>query len=221
MRTETVTITTTYYEYDELSDSAKQNVKEWYLNCYRWPEEFSWEVKQDLENLFGKENGLDIEYQLNYGQGDGFNIYGTIDAKKILDFMGSDVAGELSLRYADALTEDEKNVIRGYCDYDSGYYPECYGKIIIPSNPHSYNNCRADSIDIADSWVTELDYYDVDVDFDLLKKFEDAVIDLFTELCIMYEKWGYEFFYEVSDDDMMDSCFANEWEFDEDGNLLD
>lgn len=223
MRTETTyipahTVTTTYYQYDELNDDAKEKIKNW---CLRERAEwgmFSEDVKQDLENLFGK-NDLDIEYSLNYSQGDGLNIYGEIDAEKVLDFMGSNAAGDMSLKYADVLSEDEKNIIRGYCNYDNGYWHD-YGKIIAPKNPYSYTNCRASSIDIADSWTDELEYCGVTVDYDLLKKFENAVIDLFTELCDMYKKWGYEFFYEISDEEMSETCDANGWEFDEDGEFM-
>ena len=36
----------------------------------------------------------------------------------------------------------------------------------------------------------------------------------------MYEQWGYEYFYEIEDDEMSDICSANEWEFYEDSQVL-
>ena len=223
MRTETTIVpehivTTTYYRYDELSDDVKEQVKVWYTEHFRWTDYFSDCVKQDLENILGK-NNLDVQYSLGHSQGDGLNIYGKIDAKRILDFMGSDVTGELSRKYADVLTEDVKNVIRGYCEFDNGYWHD-FGMIDVPKNKYHYSFCVADGIDIADSWYGEMEYFELDCNYGLLKKFEDAVISLFTELCRMYEEWGYKYFYEVSDEEMIDICDANGWEFDEDGNLL-
>ena len=214
MRTETVTIpehtiTTTYYEYDELSDDAKESVKEWYLEN-REPWEFSEMVEDDLINLFGK-NNLDIEYSLNYSQGDGLNIYGRISADAIFDCLEKHNAGTLFNKYENVLTDEEKRTILGYTEY-------C-GMIKLPQNGR-YGYCMADSIDIADPWEYDLDCYEVEnVSYDLLKKFEQLVIDMFTDLCNFYKNWGYEFFYEIDDSDMSDICSCNDWEFDCEGNL--
>lgn len=216
MRTETVaipehTVTTTYYEYDELSDSAKEKVKQWYLDTYRWTEDFSYDVKCDLENLFGK-NDLKVEYSLNYSQGDGLNVYGKIDAKAILDCLEKHNGGTQFEKYENVLTDAEKQTILEYQKW-------CH-LIELPSNDRRYCYCMADMVDLASNWAWDLDGMVVDIDTDLLYKFENLVIDMFTGLCKTYKEWGYEFFYEVSDEEMCENCEANEWEFDEDGNLL-
>ena len=95
----TIVETKEVYTYDELSDSAKQAVKDWYLTECSYFGDFDEMVTEDLRSIFG-DNMLDVQYSLGYSQGDGLNIYGKINAKKILDFMGSDVAGELSKKYS-------------------------------------------------------------------------------------------------------------------------
>lgn len=215
MRTETVTIpehtvTTTYYEYNDLNDDAKENVKEWYLYTYRWAEDFSEDVKQDLENLFGK-NDLRVEYSLSYSQGDGLNVYGKIDAKAIFDCLDKHNGGTQFEKYENALTDAEKRTILEYQKW-------CH-LIELPMNGR-YCYCMADMIDLASEWEWDLSVIVENIDTSLLNKFESLVIDMFTDLCKTYEEWGYEFFYKISDEEMCENCEANEWEFDEDGNLL-
>ena len=55
---------------------------------------------------------------------------------------------------------------------------------------------------------------------DALKKFEELVRGIFNTLCRYYEKWGYEFFYEISEEDLEEVCEANDWEFFEDGTVF-
>lgn len=215
MRTETVTIpehtvTTTYYEYNDLGDEAKEAVKRWYIENYRWSDDFTSDVKRDLEMLFGK-NDLDVEYSLNYCQCDGFNIYGKISAQAIFDAIDNDNVTVFE-EYKNVLTDAEKQTILDYAEY-------C-GMIELPDN-RLYGYCMANHIEITQSWTYDLECAGVEsIDCHLLSRFEKMVIDMFTELCKTYEEWGYEFFYDVSDDEMCENCDANEWEFDEDGNLL-
>lgn len=216
----TITVENNLYTYNELSADAQRNVKNWYLNEFHTPDIFADMIASDLQGAFGADMELDTEFSLNYCQGDGLNIYGKIDAGKILDFMGSDCLGELSAKYKDALAEDEKDAIRRYCEFDNGYYHD-FGIVEVPKNNSClYSYCCAENIDIADSWSTEMEYFGVIHDYDLLKKFENVVIDIFTELCDMYKQWGYDYFYEIDDEDMENECEINDWEFDVDGHIV-
>lgn len=214
----TIIETKEVYTYDELSDSAKQAVKDWYLTERSYFGDFDEMVTEDLRSIFG-DNMLDVQYSLGYSQGDGLNIYGKINAKKILDFMGSDVAGELSKKYSNVLSNDDKNKIRQWCDKYGDIHYDSVGIIMVPKNPYRYSYCVSDMIEFADDWATELYYYGIE-DTDVLAKFEQACRDLFKELCNMYERWGYEYFYEIEDDEMSEICSANEWEFYKDGQVL-
>lgn len=207
----TITIEKNIYKYDELNDDAKENAKQWFLVNCRFAEDFSQYVKEDLENLFGK-NNLDVEYNLSYSQGDGLNIYGMIDPKAIFDCLKNHNGGTMFGKYENVLTDAEKQTILDYTEY-------C-GRVELSKNHGFYSYCVADTTDIAEAWQTELEWNDVEnIDVDTLKKFEQLVIGMFTDLCNTYEEWGYDFFYEISDEEMSETCDANEWEFDENGEL--
>lgn len=213
----TIVETKEVYTYDELSDSAKQTVKDWYLAERSYFGDFDEMVTEDLRSIFG-DNMLDVQYSLGYSQGDGLNIYGKINAKKILDFMGSDVAGELSKKYSNVLSDDDKNKIRQWCNEYGDIHYDSVGIIIVPKNPSRYSYCVSDMIEFAGDWATELHYYGIE-DNDALFRFEQVCRDLFNELCNMYEKWGYEYFYEISDEDLNDELCGMGMEFLEDGEL--
>ena len=206
----TVTITKTYdvYKYNELSDSAKEKVKEWYLQGQE-PFIFSEDCKEDLRNLFGK-NNLDVQYSLGYCQGDGFNIYGKISAESIFNCLEKHNGGTQLAKFENVLTEKEKKTILHYAE-------EC-GDIEIPMNSR-YCYSLADYIDIADAWEYDLYGYK-NVNLDVLDKFEEMVRDIFSTLCRSYEKWGYEYFYEISDEDLEEMCEVNGYEFLEDGTIF-
>lgn len=214
----TVVETKEIYTYDELSDSAKETAKQYVMENYHTSEMFTDMVISDLQIFFGADMQLDVEYSLNYSQGDGLNIYGKINVGKILDFMGSDTAGEFSKKYASVLTDDEKNIIRKWNEEYCDIHYNGIGIITIPQNPLHHHYCMAESIEFADYWATELYYYGIE-DTDILFKLEKAVQKLFAELCAMYKSWGYDYFYEISDFEMNEICDANDIEFDEYGTV--
>ena len=189
----------------------KENVKEWYLKGQE-PFIFTDDCKMDLYNLFG-ENNLDVQYSLGYCQGDGFNIYGSIDAESIFKCLENNNGGTQLEKFKGILTEKEKRTILHYAK-------EC-GEIKLPQNSH-YGYCLAYHIDVAEDWEYQLDYYSEykNINVEVLKKFEKMVQELFETLCDSYEKWGYEYFYEIADEDLEELCEANEWEFMEDGTIF-
>lgn len=204
------TITKNVYKYNELNTKAQERVGAWYVANYRTPELFSEMLVDDLEIVFGK-NDLDVEYSLNYSQGDGLNVYGSISLTQILD-----EAERCSwLTYFDAFrncfTADEKALIRRYAeDYDT---------VNIPRNTSNmYHYCHADHIDYVYDYMTMTNAGEDD-DTDLLNRVNAALISLFSELCASYKEWGYEFLYDVDDDTLSEVCEANGWEFTEDGEL--
>lgn len=206
----TVTIEKNIYDYDELNDDAKQTAKNWYLENCRLPEYFSEDVMHDLDVLFGK-NDLDVEYSLSYSQGDGLNVYGLIDPKAIFNCLENHNGGTMFEKYENVLTDSEKQTILSYVEY-------C-GLVELPENPtNHYSYCVACMTDIVENWQYTLELYDVEnIDVDILDKFEQLVIGMFTDLCMYYEEWGYDYFYKISDDEMSETCEANGWCFTEDG----
>ena len=200
----------TVYNYNELSDIAKEKVKEWLLDT-RDSFEFSDWCKQDLENLFGI-NDLEVQYSLAYCQGDGLNIYGEISAKSILDCLENHNGGSQLEKFENALTDEEKKTIL--------FYAEKCDDIKLPDNHHDYYSL-SDRIDIVDDWEYQLEeYFDIkDIDKKTLLKFETMVRNIFGTLCRNYEESGYNYFYEISDEEAEDVCESMEYEFYEDGTF--
>ena len=207
----TATIEYNVYSYNELSEEAKEKVKAWYLEAQE-PFVFSEDCKQDLENLFG-ENGLDVQYSLGYCQGDGFNIYGKIDAESIFKCLEAHSGGVQLEKFEGVMTDKEKKTVL--------HYAERCGEIELPRN-NGYCYCIADYIDIAEEWAYNLENYFCyrAINMKTLKKFEAMVKEIFEILCKDYEKQGYEYFYEISEEDMEDICEANGYEFLEDGTVF-
>lgn len=210
----TATVSYDVYKYNELSADAKEKVKQWYLDGQE-PYIFTEDCKEDLRNLFGK-NNLDIQYSLASCQGDGFNIYGEIDAESIFNCLDNHNGGTQLKKFEDVLTAEEKKIILEYAE-------EC-GVIELLMNRH-YCYSLADYIDIVEEWAWRLKYADDkdiyrNINEDVLKKFEELVRGIFSTLCKSYEKWGYEYFYEISEEDLEEMCEANEYEFLEDGTIF-
>lgn len=205
----TVTVEYKIYKYNELNEKAKEKAKQWYLEGQE-AYIFTDDCKMDLDNLFGK-NDLDVQYSLSYCQGDGFNIYGKISAKEIFNCLEKHNGGTQFEKFEDMLTDKEKKAILCYAN-------EC-GKIEIPMN-RRYCYSLADYIDIADDWESCLVYADYrDINVNALKKFEKLVKGMFRTLCKTYEEWGYNYFYEITDEDMEELCESNGYEFMEDGTI--
>lgn len=200
------------YKYNELTDEAKEKAKQWYLDGQSdLSFIFTEDCEMDLENLFGK-NDLEVEYSLGYCQGDGFNIYGEINAENIFDCLEKHNGGTQLKEFENLLTDKEKRTI--LC-----YQKEC-NNIKLPQNGR-YGYCMADYIDIVDDWTYDLEEYSCfsNINKDVLEKFEYMVKEMFGKLCKDYEEAGYKFFYEINDEDMEDVCDANDYEFLVDGTF--
>lgn len=209
MRTECVQYNV--YKYNELDESAKEKVKRWYLDGLD-ADFFADDCKEDLYNLFGK-NDLKVQFSLASCQGDGFNIYGEIDAESIFNCLENHNGGTQLAEFEDIMTDKEKKTILHYAN-------EC-GNIKLPMN-NRYCYSLTDYIDIKDDWMYDLEWYSgySNINVDALVKFEKLVRDIFGKLCNSYEKQGYEFFYEIGEQDLEEWCEANEYEFLEDGTVF-
>lgn len=193
MKTVTYTITKNLHEYNELSSEAKETAKQKYLETKEaW--EFEDIVKDNLDCIFPNSD-LSIQFSLGCRQGDGLNIYGELSKQDCLH-----IAKQFDF------SEKEIKRLDFYLDYCSCELPE----------NRTYCYCVADQIEL-DLYDFESYYHFKNVDWDLIKRFEDAVKKTFEQLCRQYEEEGYNFFYEISDEDMEEMASINEWVFDEYG----
>ena len=73
----TATVEYKVYTFAELSESAKEKVRQWYLEGQE-PYIFSEDCEMWLSERF-RNSELKVQYSLGYCQGDGLNIYGTLN----------------------------------------------------------------------------------------------------------------------------------------------
>lgn len=195
------TITRAYevYEYKELCEAAKEKVKQWYLEgqeaCI-----FTDMCKEDLKNLFPNSE-LEVEYSLSYCQGDGFNIYGKIYLDEVLE------------KIAEHFTAKELKFFEwAFNRYGSAYKME--------ANRH-YCYCICSQNDFAEDILSDMEYEQMrGIPTATLEKFSKLVGEYLDSLCGDFEKSGYDYFYEVSDEDLREACEANEWTFTADGEFF-
>ena len=209
------TITKEYkvYNYSELSEEAKEKAKQWYLDDDFKPMEFTHIYMEDLRYLFPNSD-LKMQYSLNYCQGDGLNIYGNLDVNDVIARITENIADESMEKFVNALTEKEIKTIKAYMEV-------CGKEIELPYNNGHYEYCIADRTDFAEEWIEELEYQMYkNIQVNTIRKLEKIVKEMFTTMSMQYEKYGYEFFYEVDDDTMTEVCEVNEWMFLEDGTFF-
>ena len=212
------TIIKTYnvYNYNELSDEAKEKVKQDYLDNPVRNDIFYEDCTETIYDLF-PQSDLKIQYSLSSCQGDGFNTYGTLDVFNLINLMRNKEKLPFSLlnkieKDIDIFTSEELDLL-------SQYYNYYCSSIKIP---HNFRYCysQADYINFADDWAEELENAEMEYNDNLIIKFENFVRKFFSELNNMFEEEGYDFLYNVSDEEIKDWCEANEYTFLKNGTLF-
>lgn len=194
MRKEIRTITTEIYKFNELTDDAKEKVKGWFLNTQDC-ETFTDMCEDVLYEKF-KNSKLDVQYSLASCQGDGFNIYGVINFNDLLDVLKDDFADE------------EKEKLNKYFEYCNEYK--------LDENKRYYY-CIIDRQDFIEDLIEDMKYDEEEYDENLIEKFNNLSKQYLCKLCADFEKDGYDYFYEISDEELEEICESNNYEFTEDG----
>ena len=195
----TITTVVKIYTFDELSDNAKARVREQYLNSQD-VESFTDGCKMYIDELLPNSN-LDVQFSLNYCQGDGFNIYG--------EFSLIDLANVLE----DKFTEKEKRFLK-WAFEETGI-----NSYKMPMNRH-YCYCTAYMHDFTEDLFDALDYDGMrDIRKDTLEKMTREARIYIENLCKSFENDGYKYFYEVSDDELKEWANDFEYEFTENGDI--
>ena len=195
----TITITKNIYNYNELSDETQSRAKSDYLNEDIRTEDFYEMEKEELASLF-PHSGLDLQFSLSYSQCDGVNIYGNFALIDFLPFWNA--------------SEKEKRTIAFYIDQSDEIYKfiendrDCYSCKFIDKK---YIN------DFIDEFVDKLKIKNVKID--IIQRFFNDLLEYFDNLDKTIERQGYDYFYNIADDEFSDLCDANEWEFLEDGTF--
>lgn len=189
----------TVYLFNELSDEAKEKVRNWYLenqDTYS----FSEYCREGLHEIFPNSQ-LDVEYSLTYCQGDGFNIFGNLDIDDFINHTGDTYLSSREIRLLKFIKKE---------------FSDC---VELPKNPR-YGYCYVENITFADDIIENMEYAKFrDIPEDDIRHIEYAIKDFILNLCKNFEDSGYEFFYEISDEELEEICDANCWEFLEDGSI--
>ena len=188
--------------FDELNSSAKERVREWYLEvtASRTVEEIESAILDELEADFPSSE-LAVQFSLSSCQGDGLNIYGEVQLFEFLNVWQSEL--------------DSKEKV--------GLYLSRSGKETFQfSRGHRYTYSRKfidrDEIEYLIEEIEE--ECEVEVDREVVSRFLNALVDYFEKLDSKFEKWGYELLYNIEDDELEETCLANEWFFTEEGSFI-
>lgn len=174
------------YKYNELSDNAKEEAKKYMLdlkvNDYIYNDLLEENILNELQVLFPASD-LKVQYSLSSCQGDGLNIYGNLDLKDMYNLVKNE------------LNEEDKKYIKWLLnDFDNTYKLEY-------NNRYCY--CICDRQDITDNILYDLEigcYRRVKED--IIDKFNKLGKKYLVDLCNKWENYGYEFLYELSDNDI-------------------
>ena len=201
------------YNFSELSEDAKEKVKQWYLDDDFRPCEFENIYTEDLRYLFNNSD-LKLQFSLSYCQGDGLNIYGKLDLMDVFTAIrDTEHSGDLFEQYKDLFSEHEQRTIEAYMEV-------CGREVELPYNRH-YCYCIDDRVDFADDWIESLEYCRYkNIQVDTIRKMEKLVGRMFENLSATYEKYGYDYFYNADDEVVNEECEANGWRFLEDGTFF-
>ena len=201
------------YNFSELSEEAKDKVKQWYLDDDFRPYEFENIYTEDLKYLFNNSD-LKLQFSLSYCQGDGLNIYGKLDLMDVFTAIrDTEHSGDLFEQYKDLFSEHEQKTIEAYMEV-------CGREVELPYNRH-YCYCIDDRVDFADDWIESLEYCRYkNIQIDTIRKMEKLVGRMFENLSGTYEKYGYDYFYNADDEVVNETCEANGWRFLEDGTFF-
>lgn len=201
----TVTTSHDVYKYDELSDDAKAKVKDLFL---QWRGEDGDIFEENYENILADmfpNSDLKVQYSLSYSQGDGFNTYGTLSIK---DLLNADFSKYPFLNDSGITAPANKGAILAACDKADVY------DIDLEEN-RRYGYSMADRLEV----VPYDDENLTDKDTALLSDLENFAREVMEAINSEFEKIGYDYFYEMSEEEVRDMADGNGYEFTEDGEL--
>lgn len=201
---EIITKSFAVYDFEELSETAKEVVRDWYNDNEMHNEMFYEDVLCVLSENFPNSN-LKVEYSLNCCQGDGLNIYGTLSFTDIIDKLD--------------FSDKEKRALKFYAKYGKDYI--CFEQ----NRRYTYSmkniNRKCNIQDEIDELVEMLTYNQIrNINVNLIENFYNAVFDYFYKMDREFEKQGYECLYNHTDDEIVECCEANEYKFLADGTLF-
>lgn len=207
-----VTMGFNVYRFEELNEEAKEVVKQWYLDGQD-SSNFNDILKYELD-LFFPNSELNASYSLNYCQGDGVNIHGIISLKDVLEFSTLHQLNEFYPKMKEVFTEKEIKTL-------NFYFKQISDSTIELPQTRGYA-CSAVMAYVEANLIESLEYDKIrDINKKLIKKFEKFFIESLMILTKEFEEKGYDFFYEISKEDLQEYCESNDYWFYENGEFYE
>jgi len=188
------TIETKVYLFNELNEDAKQTAIDWYKRDLEiFLDCFNEDVIEKIKEA-GFLGNIKLNYSLSYSQGDGLSF-------------SCDYFDKLNELFIEVLGEGKQNTID--CIINNSSFK-------LNSNTGHY--CYASKKDL-DFYLSN--YYvksQTNID-EVINKVKEKLEDLYINLCKDLEKQGYdEIEYQASDEAIIETIIANEYEFTIEGN---
>lgn len=187
------------YKYSELSEKAKEKVREMYLDG-QTPEFFSDDCRDWLKYDFPNSE-LDVRYSLGYCQGDFFSITGKLALEDVWVLINRSEFSKKEIKFMNWIfSTDLINplyCISTYWHSDISNYVDLFEDIRWNVLNSIYKNIR----------------------WDTLEKFTKSVSEYMKERERKFMEYGYDYFYEIEETELADWCESNGFEFFENGSV--
>ena len=196
--------TTMGYTYSELTAEAKEKVKQWYLNTMDIHNDIFYDdIRIYLSEQFPSSD-LKVCYRLSSCQGDGLNIHGDI---KLYDFLDKWEQDEKTKR---TMTYYIDNSLQRYTFERNERY--CYSCKFIDKKYIQ---------DTINEFIEELQHQQLSgIKNDVIETFFVDMLNYFENLDSEFEKDGYNYLYNVDDEEMQEFCEINDYYFTENGKCI-
>jgi hypothetical protein len=183
------------YQFMELNETARETAK---MNCLATehiPDFFSEDLRETLADKFGLSH-LNTYFSLSNCQGDGLCLYGHISASEIFD---NDRFKKIALKniHHRQIKSAESLLHRIDFEHRGRYY---HSKSVF------IDNCDGDCL--------------TDRQENVINMIVENVKAWYNSFCSEWETYGYRYFHEISDEDMIESCEAGDYWFTEDGQTV-
>lgn len=170
-------ITIIGYKYNELAEKVQQNLKEKIVNSWEYMDDFHWKIQDIIDNDFPNSD-IKVQWSLDYCQGDGVNLYGSLDYRDAIEFIKK--------MQSDKIEEDFVRIVK-FCNID----------FKLPENPR-YAYCYVSNADVAIDLISE---YQAITDKEPLKdwqaaakRLESVLVECIENFCKEMENYGYNYF---------------------------
>lgn len=207
---------TKVYQYDELSDKAKEKAREWYASL-EFSDPYSWEYVYEDAVRVARLIGISIDHQPVRLMGGGTrykpSIYfsGFSSQGDGASFIGSYSYAPGGLKHVKAYAPQDlelHRIAKGLQDIQRKFFYKLAAKITTRGS-YCHSACMHVSVEHLDDPYRDVGEAEDEVQT-LLRDFADWI----------YARLEEEYKYLISDEQVEESIRANEYEFDEDGDMV-